>query len=96
MSAYSDNQEIEDLIVDVSISVEEADKAMATLTACKQAMNKSLHKLQKEILDMGMNGDKELAAKYAKQVSDILFASLLNQKKLELSEMIARAEDDSL
>ena len=95
MSAYSDNQEIEDLIVDVSISVEEADKAMATLTACKQAMNKSLSKLQKEILRLGSD-DRELAAKYAKQVSDILFASLLNQKKLELSEMIKRAEDDSL
>lgn len=95
MNAYSDNQEIEDLIVDVSISVEEADKAMATLTACKQAMNKSLHKLQKEILRLGSD-DRELAASYAKQVSDILFASLLNQKKLELSEMIARAEDDSL
>lgn len=95
MSAYSDNQEIEDLIVDVSISVEEADKAMATLTACKQAMNKSLSKLQKEILRLGKD-DRELAASYAKQVSDILFASLLNQKKLELSEMIARAEDDSL
>ena len=95
MSAYSDNQEIEDLIVDVSISVEEADKAMATLTACKQAMNKSLSKLQIQILKLGSD-DRELAAKYAKQVSDILFASLLNQKKLELSEMIARAEDDSL
>ena len=95
MSAYSDNQEIEDLIVDVSISVEEADKAMATLTACKQAMNKSLSKLQKEILRLGKD-DRELAASYAKQVSDILFASLLNQKKLELSEMIKRAEDDSL
>ena len=95
MSAYSDNQEIEDLIVDVSISVEEADKAMATLTACKQAMNKSLSKLQIQILKLGSD-DRELAARYAKQVSDILFASLLNQKKLELSEMIARAEDDSL
>lgn len=95
MSAYSDNQEIEDLIVDVSISVEEADKAMATLTACKQAMNKSLSKLQIQILKLGSD-DRELAAKYAKQVSDILFASLLNQKKLELSEMIKRAEDDSL
>ena len=95
MSAYSDNQEIEDLIVDVSISVEEADKAMATLTACKQAMNKSLSKLQIQILKLGSD-DRELAAKYAKQVSDISFASLLNQKKLELSEMIARAEDDSL
>ena len=94
MSAYSDNQEIEDLIVDVSISVEEADKAMATLTACKQAMNKSLSKLQIQILKLGSD-DRELAAKYAKQVSDILFASLLNQKKLELSEMIKRAEDDS-
>jgi len=94
MSAYSDNQEIEDLIVDVSISVEEADKAMATLTACKQAMNKSLSKLQKEILRLGKD-DRELAASYAKQVSDILFASLLNQKKLELSEMIARAEEDN-
>lgn len=95
MSAYSDNQEIEDLIVDVSISVEEADKAMATITACKQAMNKSLSKLQIQILKLGSD-DRELAAKYAKQVSDILFASLLNQKKLELSEMIKRAEDDSL
>ena len=95
MSTYSDNQEIEDLIVDVSISVEEADKAMATLTACKQAMNKSLSKLQIQILKLGSD-DRELAAKYAKQVSDILFASLLNQKKLELSEMIKRAEDDSL
>lgn len=95
MSAYSDNQEIEDLIVDVSISVEEADKAMATLTACKQAMNKSLSKLQIQILKLGSD-DRELAARYAKQVSDILFASLLNQKKLELSEMIKRAEDDSL
>ena len=95
MSAYSDNQEIEDLIVDVSISVEEADKAMATLTACKQAMNKSLSKLQKEILRLGSD-DRELAAKYAKQVSDILFASLLNQKKLELSEMIARVEDNDM
>ena len=94
MSAYSDNQEIEDLIVDVSISVEEADKAMATLTACKQAMNKSLSKLQIQILKLGSD-DRELAARYAKQVSDILFASLLNQKKLELSEMIKRAEDDS-
>ena len=90
-----DNQDIEDLIVDVSISVEEADKAMATLTACKQAMNKSLSKLQIQILKLGSD-DRELAAKYAKQVSDILFASLLNQKKLELSEMIKRAEDDSL
>ena len=95
MSAYSDNQEIEDLIVDVSISIEEADKAMATITACKQAMNKSLSKLQIQILKLGSD-DRELAAKYAKQVSDILFASLLNQKKLELSEMIKRAEDDSL
>ena len=68
---------------------------MATLTACKQAMNKSLSKLQKEILRLGKD-DRELAANYAKQVSDILFASLLNQKKLELSEMIARVEDDSL
>ena len=93
MSAYSDNQEIEDLIVDVSISVEEADKAMATLTACKQAMNKSLTKLQIEILKLG-SVDRELAANYARQVSDILMASLLNQKKLELSEMIKRAEDD--
>ena len=90
-----DNQDIEDLIVDVSISVEEADKAMATLTACKQAMNKSLSKLQIQILKLGSD-DRELAARYAKQVSDILFASLLNQKKLELSEMIKRAEDDSL
>ena len=96
MSAYSDNQEIEDLIVDISISIEEADKAVATMSACKSALNKSIARLKKELIELAEQGEeqRELAAKYGKQVADIMLASLINQAKLDLAGMIERQNDD--
>ena len=65
MTAYNDNQVIEDLILDITISLEEGDKASATLSACQSAVKKSLDRAR-DILEE--YDDKELARKYAKQI----------------------------
>ena len=90
MSAYSDNQEIEDLIVDISISIEEADKASRTMRTCAVGLQKNLSKTKRLLLDME---DKELAAQYAKQIRDIMLASLINQNQIELNYLKAQLDE---
>jgi len=37
--------------------------------------------------------DKELAAQYAKQISDIMLASLINQNQIELNYLKAQLDE---
>lgn len=90
MSTYSDNQEIEDLIVDISISLEEADKATLTLGACQAGLQKNTHKLKYLVSELK---DKDLATKYIKQVNDILLTSLINQTQIELKNLIGQRDE---
>jgi hypothetical protein len=90
MSAYSDNQEIEDLIVDVSISLEEADKASLVMRTCQTGLQKNMDKLKYLISELE---DKDLAAKYAKQISDMLLASLINQTQVELKYLMGQRDE---
>ena len=90
MTAYNENQVIEDLIVDITISLEEGDKASATLSACQSAVKKSLDRAR-DILEE--YDDKELARKYAKQISDVLLKSLIAQRKLSLKDLETELND---
>jgi cob(I)alamin adenosyltransferase len=90
MTAYNDNQVIEDLIIDITIGLEEGDKASATLSACQSTIKKSLNRAR-EILEE--YDDKELARKYIKQISDLLLKSLIVQRKLSLKDLEAEFDD---
>lgn len=91
MSSYSDNQVIEDMIVDVSISLEEADKAGKTLHACQESLQKTLPKLQRLIMEMD---DQSMAQDYAKQVSQLMLKSLIQQRKMQLESLLKEQEDN--
>lgn len=90
MSEYQDNQEIEDLIVDVSISLEEADKAALTLSTCQTGIRKNMDKLKHLVSELK---DTELAANYVKQISDMLLASLINQRQTELKNLMEQRDE---
>lgn len=90
MNEYQDNQEIEDLIVDISITLEEADKASRTLTACQDSLNKNLFKIKKYILELE---DEKLQEKYSNQVSNMLLASVINQTKIKLTRLIQEQQE---
>lgn len=88
--SYNEHQEIEDLIVDISIGLEEGDKAAATLSACQSTIRKSLNRARTILMDYD---DNEIADKYAKQISDLLLKTLIQQRKLSLKDLEAEFND---
>lgn len=86
-----DNQIIEDMIIDVSISLEEADKASKTLSACQESMQKILPKLQHMIMELD---DQSQAKEYARQISKLMLNSLIEQRKLQLNNLLKEQEEN--
>lgn len=86
-----DNQIIEDMIVDVSISLEEADKASKTLSACQSSVQKILPKLQRMIMELD---DQSQAKEYARQISQLMLKSLIEQRRMQLDTLLKEQEDN--
>lgn len=85
-----DIQEIDNLIIDISITLEETDRANLTLYACQTGLQKNLHKLKYLITELK---DMKLATKYNKQVSDMLLASLINHRQVELKQLMEQHDE---
>lgn len=84
------NQDIEDMITDITISLEEGDKAYRTLDACQSSMSEMLPKFRQR-LEQLHETDAEAAVEYARTVNRLMLNSIIQQRKLSLK----RLEDEA-
>jgi hypothetical protein len=83
-------QDIEDMITDITISLEEGDKAYRTLDACQSSMSELLPKLRLRLEQLSET-DSNAAAEYARTVSKLMLNSIIEQRRLSLK----RLEDEA-
>ena len=79
-------QDIEDMITDITISLEEGDKAYRTLDACQNSMSEILPKFKRRLEELHET-DAAAAEEYAKTVSKLMLNSIIEQRRLNLKRL---------
>lgn len=85
-------QDIDDMITDITISLEEGDKAYKTLDACQTSLAALLPKLRTRLEQLSET-DSDAAAEYAKTVSRLMLNSIIEQRRLNLKRLENEANE---